>query len=66
MVYKELNPQWLVLQYYFGIDLLGIPVEDTLMKLEYDFYYIKHMSLGLDTLILLQSLKSVFMSFEEG
>jgi hypothetical protein len=23
MVYKELNPQWVVLQYYFGIDLLG-------------------------------------------
>jgi len=47
------------------IRLLGIPLEDTLMKLEYDFYYIKHMSLGLDTLILLQTLKSIIMSFEE-
>ena len=47
------------------IRLLGIPLEDTFMKLEYDFYYIKHMSLGLDTLILLQTIKSVFMSFEE-
>ena len=37
-------------------------VEDTMARLEYDLYYIKHMSLGLDTLILLHTLKSMLMS----
>src|SRR5262249_33518893 len=32
-------------------------VEDTMAKLEYDLYYIKNMSLSLDTLILLHTLK---------
>lgn len=47
------------------IHALG-PVEDTLTKLEYDFYYIKHMSLGMDTLILLHTLKVFFLEFLEG
>lgn len=36
------------------------PIQDTLAKLEYDFYYIKNMSLGLDTMILLHTFKSLF------
>jgi lipopolysaccharide/colanic/teichoic acid biosynthesis glycosyltransferase len=36
-------------------------VEDTMAKLEYDLYYIKNMSLSLDTLILLHTLKSLFV-----
>lgn len=37
-------------------------IEDTMAKLEYDLYYIKNMSLGLDTLILLHTMKSILMS----
>jgi lipopolysaccharide/colanic/teichoic acid biosynthesis glycosyltransferase len=36
-------------------------IEDTMAKLEYDLYYIKQMSLGLDTLILLHTVKSMLM-----
>ena len=35
--------------------------EDTFAKLEYDLYYIKHKSFGLDTLVLLHTLKSMLM-----
>jgi lipopolysaccharide/colanic/teichoic acid biosynthesis glycosyltransferase len=45
-------------------------VEDTMAKLEYDLYYIKNISIGLDTLILLHTLKSLFVfsepQFAEG
>jgi lipopolysaccharide/colanic/teichoic acid biosynthesis glycosyltransferase len=34
-----------------------IPVEDTLARIEYDLYYIKHISLVLDAYILLRALK---------
>jgi len=37
-------------------------IEDTMAKLEYDLYYVKNMSLGLDTLILLHTVKSMLMS----
>jgi lipopolysaccharide/colanic/teichoic acid biosynthesis glycosyltransferase len=36
-------------------------IEDTMAKLEYDLYYIKNISIGLDTLILLHTLKSLFV-----
>jgi len=35
---------------------------DTMTQLEYDLYYIKHMSFGLDTLILLHTIKSMLVS----
>jgi lipopolysaccharide/colanic/teichoic acid biosynthesis glycosyltransferase len=38
--------------------------EDSIARLEYDLYYIKHMSLGLDFLILLHTLKSMLVSPE--
>jgi len=36
-------------------------IEDIMAKLEYDLYYINHMSLGLDTLILLHTVKLMLM-----
>jgi lipopolysaccharide/colanic/teichoic acid biosynthesis glycosyltransferase len=38
-------------------------VEDALVKLQYDLYYIKHQSLYLDLLILLKTV-SVVLSFQ--
>ncbi|MBV9508586.1 MAG: sugar transferase [Acidobacteriia bacterium] len=40
----------------------GDTLEDTISKLEYDLYYIKNMSLGLDTYIILQTLKTMLLS----
>jgi lipopolysaccharide/colanic/teichoic acid biosynthesis glycosyltransferase len=41
-------------------------VPDTLASLEYDFYYIRYMSMSLDTLIVFQTLRSIFLeTFEE-
>ena len=37
----------------------GSTVEDALQKLQYDLYYIKHMSLAFDLFILLETLKTV-------
>ena len=37
----------------------GSSVEDALRKLEYDLYYIKHMSLALDILIIFRTVKTV-------
>ena len=36
--------------------------EDTLRRLEYDFYYIKNFSRGLDTYILVHTLRSILLS----
>ncbi len=36
-------------------------VEDTIEKLQYDLFYIKHMSLVLDTVILLETIKTVLV-----
>ena len=36
-------------------------VPDTFATLEYDLYYIKNMSMSLDTLIVFQSLRSMFL-----
>jgi lipopolysaccharide/colanic/teichoic acid biosynthesis glycosyltransferase len=40
-------------------------VPDTLASLEYDFYYIRYMSMSLDTLIVFQTLRSIFLEAEE-
>jgi len=37
----------------------GSTVEDALEKLQYDLFYIKHMSLGLDLFVLLKTIKTV-------
>jgi sugar transferase (PEP-CTERM system associated) len=37
----------------------GDTIEDTITKLEYDLYYIKHISPGLDTYIIFQTLKTM-------
>jgi lipopolysaccharide/colanic/teichoic acid biosynthesis glycosyltransferase len=36
-------------------------VPDTIQELEYDLYYVKNISLSLDALILLQSVKALFL-----
>lgn len=40
----------------------GDTVEDTITKLEYDLYYIKNMSLGLDFFIIFHTLKTMLLS----
>ncbi len=40
----------------------GDTVEDTIKKLEYDLYYIKNMSLGLDTYIVFHTVKTMLLS----
>ncbi len=39
-----------------------LPMKDAMAELEYDLYYIKHMSLGLDTFIMFHTLKSLLVS----
>ncbi|MBZ5727570.1 MAG: sugar transferase [Acidobacteriia bacterium] len=39
-----------------------LPLEDAIAELEYDLYYIKHLSLGLDTFIMFHALKSLLES----
>jgi len=48
---------WAQINYQYGATL-----EDTIVKLEYDLYYIKHRSLSLDTLIILRTLKVMLFS----
>jgi lipopolysaccharide/colanic/teichoic acid biosynthesis glycosyltransferase len=43
-----------------------IPVEDTLTRIEYDLYYIKHISLVLDAYILLRALKWILSDSESA
>lgn len=40
----------------------GDTIEDTIRKLEYDLYYIKHMSFSLDTYIIFHTLKTMILS----
>jgi sugar transferase (PEP-CTERM system associated) len=40
----------------------GDTVEDTIIKLEYDLYYIKHMSFSLDLYIIFHTLKAMLLS----
>jgi lipopolysaccharide/colanic/teichoic acid biosynthesis glycosyltransferase len=48
---------WAQINYRYGETL-----EDTIIKLEYDLYYIKNQSLSLDTLIILRTLKVMLFS----
>ena len=40
----------------------GDTFEDTIIKLEYDLYYIKHMSLALDAFVVFQTVKTILRS----
>lgn len=39
----------------------GASLEETRQKLEYDLYYIKHLSLGLDLLIMFETIKTIIL-----
>jgi sugar transferase (PEP-CTERM system associated) len=47
---------WAQVRYQYGATL-----EETLQKLEYDLYYIKHMSVALDLLIIFETLKTILL-----
>jgi sugar transferase (PEP-CTERM system associated) len=48
---------WAQVNYKYGDTL-----EDTITKLEYDLYYIKNMSMGLDTYIIFHTVKAMLLS----
>jgi len=48
---------WAQINYKYGETL-----QDTMVKLEYDLYYIKHISFSLDVYIMLQTLKTMLLS----
>jgi len=39
----------------------GASVEDALEKLQYDLFYIKHMSITMDLMIMLETVKTVIL-----
>jgi len=39
----------------------GDTIEDTITKLEYDLYYIKHRTIGLDLYVMIQTIKVMLM-----
>jgi sugar transferase (PEP-CTERM system associated) len=47
---------WAQVRYQYGATL-----EETKRKLEYDLYYIKHLSLGLDLLIMFETIKTIIL-----
>lgn len=47
---------WAQVRYQYGASL-----EETKRKLEYDLYYIKHLSLGLDLLIMFETVKTILL-----
>jgi sugar transferase (PEP-CTERM system associated) len=47
---------WAQVRYQYGATL-----EETKQKLEYDLYYIKHLSLGLDLLIMFETIKTIIL-----
>ena len=47
---------WAQVRYTYGAS-----VEDAIEKLQYDLYYIKNLSIALDFVILLETLKTVIM-----
>lgn len=47
---------WAQVRYQYGASL-----EETKRKLEYDLYYLKHLSLGLDLLILFETVKTIVL-----
>jgi sugar transferase (PEP-CTERM system associated) len=47
---------WAQVRYQYGASL-----EETKQKLEYDLYYIKHLSVGLDLLIMFETIKTIIL-----
>ena len=47
---------WAQVRYQYGASL-----EETKQKLEYDLYYVKHLSLGLDLLIVFETIKTILL-----
>ena len=47
---------WAQVRYQYGASL-----EETKQKLEYDLYYVKHLSLGLDLLIMFETIKTILL-----
>jgi sugar transferase (PEP-CTERM system associated) len=47
---------WAQVRYKYGAS-----IEETKRKLEYDLYYIKHLSLGLDLLIMFETIKTIIL-----
>ena len=47
---------WAQVRYRYGAS-----VEDTKQKLEYDLYYVKHMTVGLDLLIMFETIKTILL-----
>jgi exopolysaccharide biosynthesis polyprenyl glycosylphosphotransferase len=47
---------WAQVRYQYGATL-----EETKQKLEYDLYYVKHLSLGLDLLIMFETVKTIVL-----
>jgi sugar transferase (PEP-CTERM system associated) len=47
---------WAQVRYKYGASL-----EETKHKLEYDLYYVKHLSLGLDLLIMFETIKTIIL-----
>jgi lipopolysaccharide/colanic/teichoic acid biosynthesis glycosyltransferase len=47
---------WAQVRYRYGATL-----EETKRKLEYDLYYLKHLSLGLDLLIMFETIKTIVL-----
>ena len=47
---------WAQVRYRYGASL-----EETRKKLEYDLYYLKHKSVGLDLLIMFETFKTIML-----
>ena len=47
---------WAQVRYTYGAS-----VEDAIEKLQYDLYYIKHLSFALDLVIVLETIKTVLL-----
>ena len=47
---------WAQVRYQYGATL-----EETKQKLEYDLYYVKHLSIGLDLLIMFETIKTILL-----
>jgi sugar transferase (PEP-CTERM system associated) len=47
---------WAQVRYQYGAT-----IEETRQKLEYDLYYVKHMSVGLDLLIMFETVKTILL-----
>ena len=51
---------WAQVRYQYGASL-----EEAKQKLEYDLYYVKHMSIGLDLLIMFETIKTIKMCIRD-